>query len=110
MIDWTRVQALHDEIGTEDFDEVVNLFLDEVAEAAARLASSDRNALAADLHFLKGSAMSLGFAEFATLCADGERMAAGGQSDGVDLSAILDCLGQSRARFLADLPKMARSH
>ena len=33
MIDWTRVSELRDEVGAEDFDEVVELFLEEVDEA-----------------------------------------------------------------------------
>lgn len=30
MIDWTRVDELRDEIGTDCFDEVVELFIEEV--------------------------------------------------------------------------------
>ena len=29
MIDWARVSELRDEVGAEDFDEVVELFLEE---------------------------------------------------------------------------------
>lgn len=85
MIDWGRVRALRDEIGADDFAEVVTLFLEEADEAVARL-SSARGAAAveADLHFLKGAALNLGFAEFAALCQNGERRAAQG-----DLSADL---------------------
>ena len=32
MIDWKRVRELRDEIGEEDFSEVVDLFLEEVEE------------------------------------------------------------------------------
>ena len=32
MIDWNRVAALREEVGAEDFDEVVELFLQEVDE------------------------------------------------------------------------------
>ena len=37
MIDWARVSELRDEVGAEDFDEVVELFLEEVDEAIAAL-------------------------------------------------------------------------
>ena len=37
MIDWARVSELRDEVGAEDFDEVVELFLEEVEEAIAAL-------------------------------------------------------------------------
>ena len=39
MIDWTRVNELVDEIGTEDFGEVVELFLMEVDHAIGLLAN-----------------------------------------------------------------------
>lgn len=32
MIDWARIIELHDEIGADDFNEVVELFLSEVEE------------------------------------------------------------------------------
>ena len=32
MIDWSRVNELRDEVGAEDFEEVVELFLEEVEE------------------------------------------------------------------------------
>ena len=35
MIDWARVSELRDEVGEGDFDEVVELFLEEVDEAIA---------------------------------------------------------------------------
>ena len=37
MIDWARVSERRDEVGEEDFDEVVELFLEEVDEAIAAL-------------------------------------------------------------------------
>ena len=99
MIDWSRVDALRDEIGVEDFAEVVALFLDEADEAVARL-SPDRGAAAvsADLHFLKGSALNLGFDRFAALCQDGERRAAQGDLS-VDLSAVRSCYNESKLAF-----------
>ena len=49
MIDWARVSELRDEVGAEDFDEVVELFLEEVDEAIAALRDltdlSDWNAM-----------------------------------------------------------------
>ena len=36
MIDWARVAEFYDEVGAEDFDEVVELFLEEVVEAMER--------------------------------------------------------------------------
>lgn len=73
MIDWARIEELRFEIGEEGFGEVVDIFLDEVAETMADLVNlpkgSDR---AARLHFLKGSALNLGFAELAQMCKTAE--------------------------------------
>ena len=105
MIDWTRVFELREEVGPEDFDEVVALFLDEVEEVITRLRDKpDPVRLEADLHFLKGSALSLGFADFSTLCARGETRAASGQDVSADLPSLLACYAASRAHFLSELP------
>ena len=91
MIDWTRVNELRDEIGADDFDEVVIMFLEEADEVIARIAPGDSTkSLEADLHFLKGAALNLGFSEFAALCQDGERRAALGEG-GLDITAVKDC-------------------
>lgn len=104
MIDWSRVNELRDEVGEEDFDEVVTLFLDEVAEVIARLrAATDGDSLEADLHFLKGCTMNLGFAHVSDLCHAGERMAASGRAAEVDVPAIVAGFETSQAVFQSDL-------
>ena len=95
MIDWDRVKELRGEIGAEDFDEVVGLFLEEADECLARLAPDmGSKALAAELHFLKGAALNLGFAALSCLCQDGERRA-NARDVTVDMEAVrstyLDC-------------------
>ena len=40
MIHWPRVVELRDEVGPEDFDEVVDLFIEEVQEVIERLQQS----------------------------------------------------------------------
>ena len=45
MIDWERVSELIDEIGAEDFGEVVELFLDEVDNAIQLLANANGDAV-----------------------------------------------------------------
>ena len=74
MVDWERVRALRDEIGAEDFDEVVALFLEEADPAIAALSGEGRAGPDA-LHFLKGAALNLGFAALADHCAAAERQA-----------------------------------
>ncbi len=103
MIDWSRVRQLRDEVGVSEFDEVVQIFLDEVQETIDRLhKDTARLELEQNLHFLKGSALSLGFDRFSKLCQDGERSAANGKANDVDLPAILSAYEDSRAVFTAD--------
>ncbi|KPD14392.1 Hpt domain-containing protein [Phaeobacter sp. 11ANDIMAR09] len=106
MIDWPRVKELRDEIGPDDFTEVVELFLEEVEEIIQKLRSNDRGQLEQDLHFLKGCALNLGFESFAELCLQGERQSAEGQAAQVDLPAILNMFEASKQSFIAELPKL----
>ena len=109
MIDWTRVEELRAEIGDAGFAEVVDLFLDEVEEVVARLhAATGRARLEDDLHFLKGSAWNLGFADFGAACQLGERTAALGLGDTVNVKAVLDCYAVSKAAFIAGLADPAQ--
>ena len=105
MIDWARVSMLRDEVGAEDFNEVVELFLEEVEEIIIKLRDApDVSTLEADLHFLKGSALSLGFRAFSALCNIGESISAAGASETVDISRVLDCYQVSKQAFLSELP------
>ena len=99
MIDWDRVKELRDEIGAEDFDEVVGLFLEEADECLARLSPAmGAKAVAAELHFLKGAALNLGFAALSGLCHEGERRANAGDTT-VDLGAVRTTYLGCRAEF-----------
>ena len=104
MIDWTKVTELRQEIGDVDFAEVVELFLEEVEEAMDQL----RAGLAQDkweccLHFLKGSALNLGFEAFSALCASGEAASAAGNYDRIDMPEIIGTYDQSKSMFLEEL-------
>ena len=104
MIDWDRVNELRTEIGDDGFDEVVELFLDEVESVVMRLGSDpDPSRYEDDLHFLKGSAWNLGFAEFGAICQDGERKAATGESDQINISAVIYSYGRSKEEFMKRL-------
>lgn len=101
MIDWPHVDGLRDDLG-QGFDELVDVFLDEVDGGIARLYEEAGPAqLASDLHFLKGAALNLGFAHFADLCGRGEDAA--GRGGRVDLAPILASLAASRDEFLRGL-------
>ncbi|MEO0937463.1 MAG: Hpt domain-containing protein [Pseudomonadota bacterium] len=103
MIDWRRVKALRDEVGAEDFEEVVELFMEEVDEVVDRLrAGTSPASLEEDMHFLKGSAVSLGFSDFATLCEAAEVAARAGNAASIDLNAVLSAYTASRTVFLTE--------
>lgn len=101
MIDWTRVQELKEEIGEEDFGEVAEMFMGEVEEVIARLKSApDPTRYEADLHFIKSSALNLGFRDLSALCQAGERRAAAGGATGIDLTPVFTTYEASKAAFL----------
>ncbi len=103
MIDWGRVRELRDEIGADDFDEVIALFLEEADKVIACIAPGlAARALEADLHFLKGAALNLGLADFAALCQEGERRAASGD-EGVNVDSLCEAYQTSKAALGAGL-------
>ncbi|SFU13916.1 Hpt domain-containing protein [Sedimentitalea nanhaiensis] len=104
MIDWSRVIELRAEVGAEDFDEVIELFLEEVGEVIDRLQQGpDPENLEQDLHFLKGSALSLGFKTFSVLCQDGERKSAQGLAETVNVEQIVTEFDASKTVFLSEV-------
>lgn len=107
MIDWSQVDELKDEMA-DSFDEIVEVFLEEVDESIAKLApGGSAESLAAGLHFLKGAALNLGFTQFAELCGTGEKLAEQGQVAGIDVGAVQACYKLSREEFLAGLQRRA---
>lgn len=104
MIDWDRVHALREEVGPEDFEEVVELFLEEVDAEIEMLADVAQGApLGEKLHFLKGSALSLGFARFSAICQQNEARIASDPHAAVDIDGLKGLYAASRSEFLADL-------
>lgn len=100
MIDWHRITELRAEIGEDDFREVVEIFLEEVEEGIERLKSRQPDeALSANLHFLKGSALNLGFRSFSTLCQAGETAASKGLVTVADLEDLMSCYEKSKQAF-----------
>ncbi|MBE0453450.1 Hpt domain-containing protein [Roseovarius autotrophicus] len=101
MIDWDRVRGLRLEIGPNTFEEVLDLFLEEVETGLAGLHDTMPESERTErLHFLAGSALNLGFATFAGLCQAVER----GQHTAT-AAEILGCYDRSRAEFLANIGK-----
>ncbi|MCK0141375.1 Hpt domain-containing protein [Aliiroseovarius sp. F20344] len=102
MINWNRVNELKDEIGEEDFGEIAEIFLEEVEEVIERLkASPDPKLYEQDMHFLKGSALNLGFRDLSDICGQNEQAAAQGQVSSIQLGPVFDAYSQSKSEFLA---------
>jgi HPt (histidine-containing phosphotransfer) domain-containing protein len=105
MIDWSQIKQLEDDIGAEDFGEVIVIFLEEVEETIDKLRSGDAfpvDEIESTMHFLKGSALNLGFQDFADLCSDGESKAKNGAGTEVALSQVVSLYDASKVEFLAN--------
>lgn len=101
MIDWSRLEELTAEIGADAIGEVIGLFLDEADGVVKGLRGAPPIIPAqagADLHFLKGAALNLGFIDLAQMCDAGERA-----PERVDLRAIVNCYQRSKELFLSGI-------
>ena len=104
MIDWRRVEELREEIGADGFSEVADMFLDEAEQAVQALQSGlTEGDIAAQLHFLKGSALNLGLSELAAICQEGERRAAAGDGRTIDVGQVVVVYRESRAQLVQRL-------
>ena len=83
---------------------MVEIFLEEVEEtidAISKVVPQDQ--IEGHLHFLKGSALNLGFAEFSDLCQSGESAAAQGNFSEISLPDVVGSYQRSKAEFLQSL-------
>jgi HPt (histidine-containing phosphotransfer) domain-containing protein len=95
MIDWTHLKNLRSDVGSDGFDEIVELFFLEVEEVFARIKHSDPHPN--DMHFLKGSAANLGFVEFAKSCKTAQRALQNQET--IDLDALQTQFAVSKGAF-----------
>ncbi len=101
MINWTRVTELYTDFGEDGFSEIVDVFLEEMAESLGRLADAeDHKSLEAEFHFLKGAALNVGFDEMARICAEGEALASQGEPSDAHKAQLLTHLPQTCDSFL----------
>ena len=69
MIDWERIEDLRREVGHKDFADVVALFFEEIdSSLTGSLDLTEPDQIRDLLHFIRGSALNLGFFELARLC------------------------------------------
>lgn len=100
VISTERVQELRDEVGEEDFEEIVSLFIAESDSLVDRLRTiGSRDEAEALLHALKGSALNLGFDELARLCREGRGADAGSGGWRGTFAQLLDVYERSKVRL-----------
>lgn len=104
MIDWTRVADLHDEIGEAGFNEVVEVFVQEMDSIVAQLRDApEPHQLEMTLHALRGGLLNLGFTHVSALCQQGEALAAKGHPDQVDTRSIVQGYDSACQIFLSEV-------
>lgn len=107
MIDWERVRILKEEVGPEDFDEVLDLFFSEVEGMIETLPeNADPKSMADTLHFLKGAALNIGFDDMAQRCQNGEQMARDCSEGQMSYAEIISAYKGSKAYFIEQMPQM----
>ena len=106
MLNWNRIAELQSEIGAETFLEVVEIFLEEVEALIDPYRSGKQpENIAAEMHFLCGSAMNLGFDDFGNLCREVEHAVISNTQAPVDLSLICESYDASKIEFKSWLEK-----
>lgn len=68
MVNWDRLSELREEVGEDDLAEVVTIFCEEVEEVLAILDVAAVAEIPNHLHFLKGSALNIGFKTLTERC------------------------------------------
>ena len=66
---------------------------------ARMIAAPNLETLEEDMHFLKGSALNLGFAHFSNLCQAGETAAKNGQAEKICLDDVFESYAASKSIF-----------
>lgn len=102
MIDWARVLQMHEEVGAQEFGPLIALFLAETEARLMHLGASPAQFLL-DLHFLRGSALTLGFADFADLCLRTEAQLVEGNINQHSRADLAASFAAAKRQFLHEL-------
>ena len=101
MIDQARLQELVNDFGAEDFDDLIESFLEEAAESVMNLEAmvSDEacDERSAQFHFLKGCALNIGAVDLADMCQSFEGR--GGGFTGAEYQNLLNRFQAVQAYF-----------
>lgn len=102
-VDWHRLNELRADIGEEDFADVAMLFVAELSETLERLTPA--SAVAADFHFLRGSAANLGFDALVQACSVAEAACNAGTAPDVD--AVRNAFAAAIVEVEPHVPELA---
>ena len=104
LINWSRIEALKEDVGREDVKEVIDLFINEIQQVIDKIpAQMEAENIADDLHFLKGSALSLGFQELSCVCQTGYEAFSKTPRGAFEIDNVRACFETSKAEFDAKL-------
>jgi HPt (histidine-containing phosphotransfer) domain-containing protein len=104
-VDLERLTSLRDDIGAEDFADVVLLFFSEIGEKLEQMRAEPETLSEGDFHFLRGSAANLGFTEMARACAAAEAACTAGSDP--DLKAVTASFDAAQALARAEVPELS---
>lgn len=100
MINWNRVNELRDDFGEDVFTEIVTVFLEETDGVINRLKSVGIDPeLGKTMHFLKGSALNLGFTQMASLSQLAETAATQNQASLGMIANVINSYESSKSHF-----------
>ena len=98
MVNWDRLSELREEVGEDDLAEVVTLFCEEVEEVLALLGTARSADMPNHLHFLKGSALNIGFEAGSARCQKEELRIKENANAVIDVTALRSDYMASNAR------------
>lgn len=101
-IDWKRIEELRGDLGADELEKILEIFLEDTAVMIAELQRAPVGELSDRIHGIKGSAQNMGFGELARLCRDAEWALKRG--DAVDVTRFDECYGRACAMLIEALP------
>lgn len=100
MLNMSRISDLKEEVGEDDFAEVIGIFFEEVEEVLEELPQATGEGLAEKLHFLKGSALNLGLDTVGNLCRQAEVLVRDDPTSIPNIEEILKAYESSKAQLV----------
>lgn len=103
MIDWQHIKELEADLGADAFPDLVVVFLDEISEAVQAI-EPPATPSEAQMHFLKGTALTLGFTDLGNRASDAETTLRNDPNAKLDLDELQSAYQSELAEFKARMP------